>query len=255
MKITRRQLRWLIREHVGLNEGAGKYTNGHDWVRGGIKKAMDALKIAESNRPALEKFLAEISVMETAEPFYENGKLVWKHASVPFQIDKHPKGKGAINQIRDVKDSKPKFTTWKGIKTYWGHLNKLRDKTNTAGKTYQGTAVGQNSWQKQTDDEIRKNVNLSAIAAALILMDINYREAGNKSSPEDFSSLDTITKRAEFWKEYYNSSAGAGTVEKYEAKINCFRDDEDTTLPKSCDNNGYIKKYARGQIKYCKDNK
>jgi len=99
-------------------------------------------------------------------------------------------------------------------------LDQLREKTTIPKTKAKLDASGafMNPWEKQTNSDIFGSLKMQAIAAAMYVFYLYLNRAG---SPD----LSSDKKRAEFWKEWYNTPEDqSATVEKYLNKVREFID-------------------------------
>jgi len=161
-----------------LNEQ--KYSIPHSTVVSSIDRALQLLGLSSNTN--LKSFLVEIAIMESGG----NPKGVDKithHTGNPFQITG-----GALQVTQD---------TWK--------LKGMRDRIFKNAKM-------SNPWSEQSPGEVKGNVTMGALAAALwILHKTNpSRDALDSVMPE------TTEERAVLWKTIYNTQADPhGTPEIY----------------------------------------
>ena len=67
-------------------------------------------------------------------------------------------------------------------------------------------------WENITDVQVRGDLYLNTLYAALYIILRRYKSAGS-------GSLDTTLQRAQYWKNVYNTSTGAGSANGYKTKI------------------------------------
>ena len=164
-----------------LNEQA--YSIPHSSVVSSVDRALQILGLSSNTN--LRLFLIEIAGMESGGSPKGVSKIT-HHVANPFQITN-----GALQVTQE---------TWK--------LKDMRDRIFKNAKM-------SNPWSEQSSSEVKGNVTMGALAAALWIL---HKTNPNKSAL-DSAIPGTVEERATLWKTIYNTQADPhGTAEIYVRK-------------------------------------
>jgi len=176
----------LERWNSFLNEQ--RYSIPHSTIVASVNRALQILGLSSNTN--LRNFLIEIAIMESGG----NPKGISKithHVQNPFQITGP-----AISVIQNLNVKK---------------LDVLRD------RIYKNAKMAQ-PWHKQSEQEIKSNVTMGALAAALLIIHkMNPRGVENLKNPAlDAVIPGNLKSRAALWKRIYNTAQDPhGTPEIY----------------------------------------
>ena len=164
-----------------LNEQA--YSIPHSSVVNSVDRALQILGLSSNTN--LRLFLIEIAVMESGGSPKGVSKIT-HHVANPFQITD-----GALQVTKD---------TWK--------LKTMRDRIFKNAKM-------SNPWSEQNSGEVKGNVTMGALTAAMWIL---HKTNPNKSALDSVIP-GTVEERATLWKTIYNTQADPhGTAEIYVRK-------------------------------------
>jgi hypothetical protein len=169
-----------------LNEQ--KYSTPHSAIVASVDRALQILGL--SSNANLRDFLIEIAIMESGGNPRGINKIT-HHVQNPFQVTGP-----AISIIQNLNVKK---------------LDVLRD------RIYKNAKMAQ-PWHKQSEQEIKSNVTMGALAAALVIIHkMNPRGAEDLKNPAlDAAVPGDLKSRAALWKKIYNTGQDPhGTPEIY----------------------------------------
>ena len=140
-----------------------------------VKRAMEILELSENEN--LRRLLLEIARTESGRN--PRGSAEYTHHSTnPFQLTNI-----AIKQTQES--------------------SRLRDDREKIARN----STLQNPWSEQSTAEIKNNVKMNALAGLLYVREILKRYKLGVPA--------TLKARGELWKNYYNTSSGAGDSDHY----------------------------------------
>jgi hypothetical protein len=163
-----------------LKEGAPVYEIEHKAIVVAVDRALQIMELSSNKN--LRQFLIEIAIMESAgNPDGIPNKMT-HHARNPFQITRT-----AIKLLANLNVKK---------------LDVLRDRIKR-------NASMELPWYKQTEQEIKSNVTLGALAAALLIVHkMNPRGNDELNKPALNAAIPaSMPQRAALWKRIYNTGA------------------------------------------------
>jgi len=193
MRLTRRQLNWVIAETLLLEAAEGYFNNaelnskidtvlGHDYTN----------IINHPDTPAgIDKLMKEIVIVESG--YIVNGTIMNDN-----EMKDGIRGVFQLSPIalKDIRNPDLLPVT----KAHWYEKAKTR-----------GT---QNPWEDQSDSEIYKYIMMQAVAACMYVLRLYFWHGGD---------LTSLSGRADFWSRWYNSVEDEkGTSTYYTDKLEEF---------------------------------
>lgn len=182
MLISKKILKKLIREALLLSESA--FFVSHSDVEHSIEHALrkDRLDISIQG---FDKLLKEIAIVESG--MLNGGKLVHKNES-----------DGAIKGIFQLSSLALKQLHAKTA------VPKTKEKFNNS-------SASQKSWDEQDENDIFSNIKMQTIAAAMYVLWLYHNYAHEQN-------LTTLQSRAQFWKNFYNTTKDTTTTADFYIK-------------------------------------
>ena len=214
MRITRRQLKYIITEHIGLLDEVKKLDcYSESKVDAACKRAVVLLGFGGET---LALFLKEIAVKESG-----SSRAGLRQGDKGFKIDCFLKAQGA--HLPSSKDGggpgigpwqvEPK--TFEFLKKNW----KLADIRKTIKTNADGGLV--NPLSSQSISTFTNTLSIQAVMVALKMIDkMNPMSTAQSQDRKNnqATTFDVPTsreERADLWKTYYNTSSGKGTKQEY----------------------------------------
>ena len=198
MKITESKLRRIIRESLILERYEyDAYT--HQDVINAVDRAFEVLDI---QHPLLRQLMIRIARTESggspdavwAASQPEGTDLIVGHDPDPFQLD--PSATGGVQTNVNMDDWREFF-----------------DERRDAG------AVSMGPLTDQSHQEIEQNIVMGAIFSTLYviwgLRHLNDQANYNPANRNTLNVPQGLLSQREFWKEHYNTSAGAGDLQDF----------------------------------------